>query len=109
MVLLSRKSDISIQDLEVSKAHGYILWECVRTRRALSPQEEVLTRVGSIQKYWENSFWLVDLGSRNGTFVNGQRLSESGQTSAERLIVCTTLSFPVFTSPHSSSSQFALV
>ncbi len=44
------------QCAEVSKHHAKILWERV---------------------YWENTFWLMDEGSVNGTFLNDKRISES--------------------------------
>lgn len=60
-------NEIIIKDLEVSKIHAKIIWERV---------------------YWENSFYISDLGSTNGTFVNNERLSEAKVKSVERKVMC---------------------
>jgi pSer/pThr/pTyr-binding forkhead associated (FHA) protein len=59
-------------NLEVSKFHAKIEWE---------------------QVFWESYFWLVDVGSRNGTFLNGVRLSESRLKSKEKEVLPFTCSF----------------
>ena len=46
-----------------SKSHARIVWETL---------------------YWENFFWLQDVGSNNGTYLNGHRLSEQRVASAEK-------------------------
>lgn len=46
-----------------SKFHAKIVWETL---------------------YWENFFWLQDVGSCNGTFLNGFRLSEKRVASPEK-------------------------
>lgn len=50
-------------DVEVSKKHAKITCESL---------------------FWEHYFWIQDVGSRNGTIVNGKRLSASLQPSSER-------------------------
>jgi pSer/pThr/pTyr-binding forkhead associated (FHA) protein len=39
------------------------------------PDDRVSRRHALIQIQGENEFWLVDFGSRNGTYLNGQRLT----------------------------------
>ena len=39
------------------------------------PDDRVSRRHAMIQLQGENEFWLVDFGSRNGTYLNGQRLT----------------------------------
>jgi adenylate cyclase len=39
------------------------------------PDDRVSRRHAMIQVQGENEFWLVDFGSRNGTYLNGQRLT----------------------------------
>jgi adenylate cyclase len=39
------------------------------------PDDHVSRRHAMIQLQGENEFWLVDFGSRNGTYLNGQRLT----------------------------------
>lgn len=41
------------------------------------PDNEVSRRHAIIQAQGEREFWLVDLGSANGTYVNGRRISQS--------------------------------
>jgi adenylate cyclase len=41
------------------------------------PDHEVSRRHAIIQAQGEREFWLVDLGSANGTYVNGRRISQS--------------------------------
>jgi adenylate cyclase len=40
------------------------------------PDEKVSRRHALIQAQRENEFWLVDFGSRNGTYLNGQRITQ---------------------------------
>lgn len=40
------------------------------------PEEKVSRRHAQIQLHSENQFWLVDLGSSNGTYLNGRRISQ---------------------------------
>eukprot|EP00727_Mastigamoeba_balamuthi_P009798 m51a1_g5440 hypothetical protein (513) ;mRNA; r:178882-180420 len=41
-------------------------------------------RVAYERVFWDNVFWVADLGSTNGTTVNGLRLSPSKEASADR-------------------------
>jgi adenylate cyclase len=40
------------------------------------PDEKVSRRHALIQAQRENEFWLVDFGSRNGTYLNGRRITQ---------------------------------
>jgi len=51
-----KQNTIVVPNLEVSKFHAKIVWKNL---------------------FFENFYWLQDLGSRNGTFLNGVRLSDS--------------------------------
>lgn len=49
-----KTNDIALPDLLVSKYHALIIWESV---------------------FFKNYFWLLDVGSRHGTYLNGTRIS----------------------------------
>jgi adenylate cyclase len=45
------------------------------SNQVVIPDERISRRHAMIQVQGENEFWLVDFGSRNGTYLNGQRLT----------------------------------
>ncbi len=74
-IFIGRESncDLSFQDGRISRQHARILWENMESDRE------------------EPRCSLEDLGSRNGTLVNGQRIERTGLHDGDRILIGSTL------------------
>ena len=75
------REDLSIPWLESPNGQRTLLRETCQIGRGPNntltlPSEKISRRHAMIHEQGQNEFWLIDLGSANGTYLNGRRVSQ---------------------------------
>jgi sigma-B regulation protein RsbU (phosphoserine phosphatase) len=84
--LIVRQGDIANKEFELAEGESVI---------GRSPECDVVLDVAAVSRrhaivsFADDQFWVKDLGSRNGTLVNGQRVADQLQLrDGDRIVVC---------------------
>jgi len=75
------KDELTIPWLESASGQRILLRESCQIGRGPNntltlPSEKISRRHAMIHAQGQNEFWLIDLGSANGTYLNGRRVSQ---------------------------------